>query len=95
MKFSTFNGNSRNYSKFKEDFNKYIKPKYTTEEECFALPSYLQLIVKEVNHFGDNIEKIWERLDKNYGDESKLIDLIMNDISNDYPPVERTVQDKH
>ena len=81
LKFSTFDGNPRNYAKFKEDFNKYIKPRYTAQEECFALRSYLQPVVKEeVNHLRDNIDDIWERLDIKFGDESKLIDLIMNDI---------------
>ena len=81
LKFPMFDGNPRSYVKFKEDFNKYIKPRYTTQEECFALRSYLQPIVKEkVNHLRDNIDEIWERLDIKFGEESKLIDLIMNDI---------------
>ena len=33
-----------------------------------------------MTYLGEDIEKIWDRLDRKYGDENKLIDLIMNDI---------------
>ena len=67
--------------KFKEGFNRHTKPSHSKEEEAFALLSYLVPIVKdEVTYLGEDIEKIWDRLDRKYGDENKLINLIMNDI---------------
>ena len=76
LKFEIFDGNRRHYSRFKEGFNKHIKPMYSKEEESFALLSYLVPSVKEeVTYLGEDIEKIWDRLDRKYGDENKLIDL--------------------
>ena len=53
---------------------------YYKEEEAFGLLSYLVLSVKEeLTYLGDDMESIWDRLDRKYEDENKLVDLIMND----------------
>ena len=36
--------------------------------------------IKEVDGLGEDIDRIWERLDKKYGDEGKLVDAIMSKI---------------
>lgn len=45
------------------------------------LKSYLSKDIKdEVDNLGDDVDKIWDRLDKKYGDQCKLVDAIMTDI---------------
>ena len=81
IKFEEFDGSLRKYPMFKQDFIKLIKPNYSETEEAFALRSYLSINVREeVDHLGDDCEQIWKRLDEKYGNESKLVDLIMYDI---------------
>ena len=71
----------RKYSRFKEEFLKHIKPLYNPSEEAFALRSYLPDEIKEeIEGLGENMEQIWKRLDKKYGDQGKLADAIISEI---------------
>lgn len=81
LKFDSFKGDLRKYPRFKEQFLKHVKPLYKPDEEAFALRSYLSDEIKEeVDGLGEDIDQIWKRLDKKYGDESKLVDAIMSEI---------------
>ena len=81
MKFSVFDGNLRKYPKFKEDFNIHIKPMCDPTQIPFVLKSYLSEELKEdVECLGENITEIWERLDRRFGNESRLVDTILADI---------------
>ncbi|XP_057294660.1 uncharacterized protein LOC130623195 [Hydractinia symbiolongicarpus] len=80
LKFQSFSGNLRKYPKFKSDFVKYILPAYKTDQAAFVLKSYLNDNVKEQVESLDDINEIWARLDKKYGDEGKHVDAIMADI---------------
>lgn len=80
LKFQSFSGNLRKYPKFKSDFVKYILPAYKTDQAAFVLKSYLDDNVKEQVESLDDINEIWVRLDKKYGDEGKHVDAIMADI---------------
>ena len=72
LKFDLFRGNLRKYPRFREEFLRHIKPLYKPSEEAFALRSYLSDEVKEeIEGIGEDIDQIWERLDKKYGDQSK------------------------
>ena len=60
---------------------KHIKPLYKPSEEAFALRSYLSDEIKEeIEGLGEDIDRIWKRLDKKYGDQGKLVDAIMSEI---------------
>ena len=81
LKFPPFEGDCRKYPRFKEQFIRHIKPLYHVDQEAFALRSYLNDTVREdIEAFGEDVEAAWARLDAKYGDEGKMIDLVMSDI---------------
>ena len=81
MKFQNFNGDIRKYPKFRDEFIRYIEPLCKREQMPFVLKSYLTEEVRdEVENVGEDIEAIWRRLDKKYGNEDKLIDKILSDV---------------
>ena len=76
-----FDGNVRKYPRFKSKFNNYVEPICKPDQVAFILKSYLSEEIKEeVNNLGDNLKDIWDRLDKKYGDQGKLIDAIMSEV---------------
>jgi hypothetical protein len=82
IKLDKFNGDIRKYPKFKEQFELYVKPLCTEAQLPFVLKSHLVEEVKdEVDNVDDNMETLWERLDKRYGNCGKLVDVILADIA--------------
>ena len=82
IKLDKFNGDIRKYPKFKEQFELYVKPLCTEAQLPFVLKSHLDEQVKEeVDNVDDNMETLWERLDKKYGNCGKLVDVILADIA--------------
>ena len=82
MKMPQFNGEIRDYQRFKSDFRNQVLPEIRSKEAaCYALMTCLdkrsQRIVKNID---DNISEMWERLDTEYGQASKLADVIMHEI---------------
>ena len=83
MKFKEFNGDIRRYPRFKEDFDTHIKPLCDVKQLPFVLKSYLcQELSDDVDSLGDNINEIWARLDRRFGNQSRLIDVILSDVKN-------------
>ena len=81
MKVATFEGSIRRYPQFKADFTKHVKPLCGHGQEAFILRSHLQEDIRdEVISMGDDVEAIWDFLDKRYGSKRKLIDAILSDI---------------
>ena len=81
IRFEQFDGDIRKYSRFKEEFQKHVKTAYDKDEEAFVLKSHLAPHGREeVEACGDETSAIWERLDTKYGDEGKLVDLIISEI---------------
>ena len=82
MKMPSFDGDIRNYPRFKNDFEKQVKPSIRSESTAYVLKSCLSKepleIVKNVD---DDISEMWLRLDDRYGRLSKLTDAIMFDIN--------------
>ena len=67
VKFESFDGNIRRYPRFKEQFLKYVKPRYEETEEAFILRSHLtENIRDEVDNLGEEADALWRRLDKKY-----------------------------
>ena len=82
IKLDKFNGDIRKYPKFKEQFELYVRPLCTETQLPFILKSHLVEQVKdEVDNVDDNMETLWERLDKKYGNCGKLVDAILADIA--------------
>lgn len=77
-----FNGEIRDYLRFKEDFEKQVMPWIKKEQNgAYALRQCLkEEPLKLVKNVDDDMAKMWERLDDRYGRSSKLIDAVMSDI---------------
>ena len=86
LKFESFDGNIRRYPKFKYEFQQHIQPMCNQKQVAFVLKSYLTKdIQEEVEMIAENVDDMWKRLDKKYGDKGKLIDSIMADIKDIKP----------
>ena len=81
MKMPTFNGNIRDYPRFKNDFNKQVMPAIAKESAAYILKSCLSgeplEVVKNVD---DDLDEMWSRLEDRFGRISKITDAIMFDI---------------
>ena len=81
IKIETFDGNMREYTKFKEQFQKHIAPYCPSSQVAFILKSHLSKDVKrEVDELEESIDVIWERLDQKYGCKSKQVAMIIDEI---------------
>ena len=82
IKLEHFDGDIRKYPKFREQFELYVKPLCTTPQLPFVLRSHLSDSVREeVDNIDDNLETLWARLDKKYGNKGKQLDAILADIA--------------
>ena len=82
MKIPTFNGDIREYPRFKTDFMKQVLREFASAEAAaYALRSCLGKMPYEiVKDIDDNIVETWNRLDEKYGQTSVLADFIINQI---------------
>ena len=81
IKLNPFDGNIRKYPNFKTSFETHVKPLCTDQQLAFVLRSYLcDSVRNDVDSLGDNVNDIWERLDRTFGDQSRLIDIILSDV---------------
>ena len=82
IKLDKFDGDIRKYPKFREQFEHYVKPLCTSSQLPFVLRSHLSDTVREeVDNTDDNLDTLWTRLDKKYGNRGKQLDAILADIS--------------
>ena len=83
IKFPVFNGKTRDWPQFKKDFQSPVVP-FITEDttKCYtlrnALPEDAEVWVRNM----DNFVEMWKRLDEKYGDEGKMVDIILADVKN-------------
>ena len=83
MKFPQFEGDIRRYPQFKEEFIKHIGPICQKDQLAFVLKNHLSPIVREeVESCGEDYTEIWKRLDQRFGDEGRLINSIMDEVTN-------------
>lgn len=82
IKLEMFDGDIRKYPKFREQFESYVKPLCTPSQLPFVLRSHLaEAVREEVDNIDDNLDTLWTRLDKKYGNLGKQVDAILDDIS--------------
>ena len=82
IKLDKFNGDIRKYPKFREQFDLYVKPLCKASQLPFVLRAHLTDEVKEdVDNEDDNMDTLWSRLDKKYGNQSKQVDAILADLA--------------
>ena len=82
MKMPFFNGNIRDYSRFKFDFTRQVVPEVQNDyATAYALKSCLGIVpLDTVRNVDDDLAEMWRRLDDEFRKASKLTDVIMKDI---------------
>ena len=85
-KLPTFNGDIRNYPRFKSDFMKYVLPTTNQTSAPYILRSCLTgEPLESIKSVDDNLDEMWARLDEKYGDPTKITDVVINAIQNCKP----------
>ena len=81
MRLPVFDGDIRNYPRFRSDFKKFIQPETTVDQSAFVLRRSLgEKPLQVIGAIDDDISEIWKRLDERYGDPIKMADSIMRDF---------------
>ena len=81
MPLPKFHGEIKEYPRFKDDFQKQVVPSVSETQQPYVLKSCLTGdALDDVKNVDHSIEEMWKRLDNKYGEPSKIIDVIMNDI---------------
>ena len=82
MKMPSFDGNIRDYPRFKADFLSQVTQNVTGDAaQAYALKSCLTNTPYDIVRNVDNdISEMWNRLDEKYGKTSKMIDVIMYEV---------------
>lgn len=81
-----FDGTVRQYSQFKQDFQKQVIPTVNKDNACYVLRSCLgKEPTDAIRGVDDDIQERWKRLDERYGDPAKVADAIMNTIQSIKP----------
>ena len=79
IKMPRFDGDLREYPRFRKDFEVQVMPSLTNSTSPYTLRSCLgkepMAVVKGVE---DDIAEMWKRLDKKYSDLAKLADAIID-----------------
>ena len=81
MPLPKFDGAIREYPQFKRDFHELVLPSVSRKESAYTLR---QCLTREVNQYlgscNNDVTLMFERLELKYGDPSKIVDSILNEI---------------
>ena len=81
LKMPTFDGNIRQYPRFKRNFETQVLPSVSKESAPYALRSCLtKEALGVVRSVDDNIDEMLKRLDEKYGDPAKIADVVIDSI---------------
>ena len=81
MRLPSFNGNIRDYPKFKSDFDKYVMPKLNPKDIPFVLKScFTGKAYELIKNVEDDVTSIWQWINDKYGRPSKIMDEVLFDI---------------
>ena len=88
LKFPKFSGNCRDWPQFRKDFEKQVENVIKDEATLsYALRNALPENIKSlVRNMSDDLKEMWRRLEERYGDEGKIVEIVLNDIKH-YKPV--------
>ena len=76
-----FDGNVKDFPRFKADFTKYVRPRLNKSIVAYVLKSCLTgQPLEVVKNLADEEEVIWSRLDEKYGQPSKLLDSVLFEL---------------
>ncbi|XP_033116819.1 uncharacterized protein LOC117116837 [Anneissia japonica] len=83
MELPVFDGDVKKYSRFKEDFTKFVQPSTHPDQLAFALRQALSRDpLRIIGPVEDEYEKMWLRLDERFGCERKLVEAIIKEVEN-------------
>ncbi|XP_033118517.1 uncharacterized protein LOC117118123, partial [Anneissia japonica] len=83
MELPVFDGDVKKYSRFKEDFTRFVQPSTHPDQLAFALRQALSRDpLRIIGPVEDEYEKMWLRLDERYGCERKLVEAIIKEVEN-------------
>ena len=87
MKFPKFSGNCRDWPQFRKDFEKQVENVMKDEATVsYALRNALRDHIKSlVRNMSDDLKEMWRRLEERYGDEGKIVEIVLNDIKHFKP----------
>ena len=78
-----FEGDIRRYPEWRHDFINFIEPRFESYELAFVLKCHLaEEVQEEVSNSLGDYNQMWRRLDKRYGNISRLIDTILYEVKN-------------
>ena len=81
LKMPTFDGNIRQYPRFKRDFETQVLPSVSKESAPYALRSCLtKEALGVVRSVDDNTDEMLKRLDEKYSDPAKIADVVIDSI---------------
>ena len=83
IKFPVFNGKTKDWPQFKNDFQSQVVL-FITEDttNCYTLRNALPEDAKVWARNMDNFVEMWKRSVEKYGDEAKLVDIIFAYVKN-------------
>ena len=77
----TFDGDIRQYPRFKKDFEQQVLPGLPKESAAYTLRSCLSKEpLNTVKSVEDDITEMLNRLDEKYGDPVKIVDVVIESI---------------
>ena len=81
IRLPRFEGEIREYSQFKKDFQKQVLPTLNVDNATYVLRSCLGKEPSDtVKSVDDDLDEMWRRLDSKYGDPAKIADVIIDGI---------------
>ena len=76
-----FEGNVRNFPRFRRDFINLVRPTLSPNEEAFGLRQCLSESVEScLGSCDDNVEEMLKILDRKFGDPCKITDAVVSEI---------------
>ena len=78
----TFDGKVRSYARFRKDFQEIVLPYVKKVQQPFSLRQCLpkEVIDNVIGACCDNVDEMFERLDKKYGDSGKIVEAVVKEI---------------
>lgn len=81
MRLPSFNGNIRDYPRFRSDFDNYVLPKVDPKDVPFVLKNcFTGQAYEVIKNVEDNVEVIWQRINEKYGRPSSIVDEVLFEI---------------
>ena len=81
IKMPYFDGNLRDYPRFKKDFDVQVMPNLNEKTAPYTLRSCLgKEPITSLRGIDDDIKEMWKRLDEKYGDPAKIADLVIDSV---------------